>query len=256
MDHPSNLSESDQAEVLSDAQPSAHPFNLVTSDSETDDINRVVEFICELRGVDRVSLVGWSGGGIRTGTYTVRYPDKVERLVIFASSNFIADSPSDPLADLPGGGVAMSIQTRAVGEGERWLPNVRCEGQLEDGLIDLIWPASMATDDVGATWGPRCLRAPGRTYWGWNATNAATIKAPTLVMVGEYDRLYDSNVELFGALGADDKVFLGIDCASHFMAWEMQRHVLHHASTEWLSSGTLSGAPTGTYRADKTGEIR
>jgi pimeloyl-ACP methyl ester carboxylesterase len=256
MDDQRNLSKFDQAKLLSDPQPSGHPFNLVTSDSETDDINRVVDFICELRGVNRVNLIGWSGGGIRTGTYTVRHPDKVERLVIFASSNFVADSPSEPPTDIPGAGVAMSIQTRAVGEGERWLPNVRCEGQLEDGLIDLIWPASMATDGVGAGWGPGCLRAPGRTYWGWNAANAVTINTPTLVMVGEYDRLYDSNVELFDALGADDKVFLGIDCASHFMAWEMQRHVLHRASIEWLTSGTLSEAKTGTYRADKTGEIR
>jgi pimeloyl-ACP methyl ester carboxylesterase len=256
MDDPRNLSESDQAALMPNTQPSAHPFNLVTSDSETDDINRIVEFICELRGVEQVNLIGWSGGGIRTGTYTVRHPDKVERLVIFASSNFVSDSPSEPPADIPGPGVAMSIQTRAVGEGDRWLPNVRCKGQLEEGLLDLIWPASMATDEVGAAWGPGCLRAPGRTYWGWNAANAATITTPTLVMVGEYDRLYDSNVELFGALGAEDKVFLRIDCASHFMAWEMQRHVLHRASIEWLSSGVLNGAQTGTYRADKTGEIR
>jgi pimeloyl-ACP methyl ester carboxylesterase len=256
MDDLRNLSEADQASLLPDPQASAHPFNLVTSDSETDDINRVVEFICELRGVDRVNLIGWSGGGIRTGTYTIRHPDKVERLVIFASSNFVSDSPSEPPAEIPGPGVAMSIQTRAVGEGERWLPNVRCDGQLEDGLIDLIWPASMATDDVGAAWGPGCLRAPGRTYWGWNAANAATITTPTLVMVGDHDRLYESNVDLFGALGAENKVFLGIHCASHFMAWEMQRHVLHRASSEWLSSGTLRGAQTGTFRADKSGEIR
>jgi len=186
----------------------------------------------------------------------VRHPEKVERLVIFASSNFLADSPSDPPDDIPGPGVAMSIQTRAVGEGKRWLPNVRCDGQLEDGLIDLIWPASMATDAIGAGWGPGCLRAPGRTYWGWNAANAATITTPTLVMVGEHDRLYDSNVELFDALGADDKVFLGIDCASHFMAWEMQRHVLHHASTEWLLSGTLCDTSIGAFRADKSGKIK
>lgn len=111
----------------------------------------------------------------------------------------------------------------------------------------------MATDEVGAAWGPGCLRALGRTYWGWNA---ATITAPILVIVGEYDRLYDSNVEMFSALGADDKVFLRIDCASHFMAQEIQRHVLHRASIEWLSSGVLNGAQTGIYRADKTGEIR
>ena len=260
MDDPQNLGAEDQAvlvpDTLREAGESAHPFNLVTSDSETDDIDRVVEFIRELRGVDRVNLIGWSGGGIRTGTYSVRYPENVARLVIFASSNFVADSPSVPPSDLPGPGVAMTIQTRAVGEDVRWVPNIRCEGQVEQGLMDLIWPASMETDTVGAEWGPGCLRAPGRTYWGWNAANAATLQMPTLIMVGEYDRLYASNVELFGHLGATDKTFLGIECASHFMAWEMQRHVLHQASGEWLRSGTLTGEKTGTYWADPTGRIR
>lgn len=119
MEGPRNLSESDQAALMPNTQPSAHPFNLVTSDSETNDINRIVEFICELMGVERVNLIGWSGGDIRTGTYTVRHPDKVGRLVIFASSNFVSDSPNEPPSDIPGLGVAMSIQIRAVGEGDR-----------------------------------------------------------------------------------------------------------------------------------------
>ena len=259
MDDPRNLGAEDQAllvpDTLPDAAGSRHPHNLVTSDSETDDIDRVVDFIRDLRGVDRVNLIGWSGGGIRTGTYSLRHPEKVARLVIFASSNFAADNPGAPPENLPGPGVAMTIQTRAVGNDVRWTPNVRCDGQVEDGMMDLIWPASMATDAVGAGWGPGCLRAPGRTYWGWNAENAATLETPTLVMVGEYDRLYDSNVELFGYLGAADKAFLGIECASHFMAWEMQRYVLHRASAEWLSSGTLTGKSTGTYWADASGKI-
>jgi len=205
MDNPRNLGPGDQAKIvhdtLGDAVASLHPFNLVTSDSESDDIDRVVDFILELRGVDRVNLIGWSGGGIRTGTYTVRHPEKVARLVIFASLNFVADSPSGPPSDMPGRGVALTIPTRAVGEDVRWIPNIRCDGQVEAGLMDLIWPASMETDSVGAGWGPGCLRAPGRIYWGWNAANAGGLTTPTLVMVGEYDRLYDSNAELFGYLG-------------------------------------------------------
>lgn len=259
MDDPRNLGPEDQAilvpDMLADAAASRHPFNIVTSDSEIDDIDRVVDFIRELRDVDRVNLIGWSGGGIRTGTYSVRHPDKVARLVIFASSNFVVDGPDGPPGDVPGPGVALTIQTRAVGENGRWVPNIRCDGQVEDGLMDLIWPASMETDSVGAGWGPGCLRAPGRTYWGWNAANAGSLMMPTLVMVGEYDRLYDSNVELFGFLGATDKAFLGIECASHFMAWEMQRHVLHRASSEWLTTGTLTGEQRGTYWADANGEI-
>ena len=74
-------------------------------------------------------------------------------------------------------------------------------------------------------------------------------------MAGEYDRLYESNVALYGALGTRNKAFLGIECASHFMAWEMQRVVLHKASTEWLISGTLNGATKGSFWAGRDGAI-
>jgi pimeloyl-ACP methyl ester carboxylesterase len=259
MDDPRNLAPDDQAALvphtLPYVAPPAHPWNLVTSDSETDDIDAVVDFIRDLRGVDRVALLGWSGGGIRTGAYTVRHPDKVERLVIFASSNFDPDGPSEPPGDLPGPGVPVTIQTRMVGEEVRWMPNVHCDGQVAPGMMDIVWPASMETDAVGATWGPGVLRAPGRTYWGWNAASAATIGTPTLVMCGEYDRLYDSNIALYGALGTRHKAFLGIECASHFMVWEMQRRVLHRASIEWLQSGALAGAPKGSFWADREGQI-
>jgi pimeloyl-ACP methyl ester carboxylesterase len=122
-------------------------------------------------------------------------------------------------------------------------------------MMDIIWPASMETDAVGATWDPGVLRAPGRIYWGWNAASAARLTTPTLVMVGEYDGLYDSNVALFDALGAASKAFLGIECASHFAAWEMQRHVLHATSREWLACGTLTGRTTGTFCAAANGTI-
>ncbi len=259
MDDPRNLSVDDQESLgphtVPNVSPPPHPFNLVTSDSETDDIDAVVDFIRGLRGVDRVSLIGWSGGGIRTGTYTVRHPDKVERLVIFASSNFDPHAPSDPPKDLPGPGVPVTIQSRMVGEDVRWMPNVHCDGQVAPGMMDIVWPASMKTDAVGAKWGTGVLRAPGRTYWGWNKANAATIQVPTLVMCGEYDRLYESNIALYGALGTRNKAFLGIECASHFMAWEMQRFVLHRASAEWLASGTLEGSGKGSFWADRTGTI-
>ncbi len=74
-------------------------------------------------------------------------------------------------------------------------------------------------------------------------------------MVGEYDDLTRSNVELFDDLGASEKVFLGIAGGTHFMNWEKQRRVLHKASIDWLKNGSLAGAKTGVFRADENGVI-
>ena len=101
---------------------------------------------------------------------------------------------------------------------------------------------------LGATWGSGGLRAPTRTYWGWNANAAKKITVPTLVMVGEQDGLMKSNLELIDDLGSSSKVFLSVACATHFVVWEKQRHVLYRASLEWLTAGTVNGAKDGTVR--------
>jgi hypothetical protein len=62
-------------------------------------------------------------------------------------------------------------------------------------------------------------------------------------------------VELFEDLGAQQKVFLGIACGTHFMNWEKQRRVLHKASLDWLTNGSLGGQTSGMFRADENAQI-
>jgi pimeloyl-ACP methyl ester carboxylesterase len=259
MDDPCNLDPRQQPLLIprnlkAPCQPS-YPFELVSSDSETADIDRIVDFIRTLRGVDKITLVGWSGGGIRGGTYAVRHPDKVERMIVLASSNYNRKNPDEPPTVLPKPGFPTTMQVREVGERQRWLGTVKCDGQVEPGMPEMIWKLNTEADTLAAQWGPGGLRAPTRTYWGWNAASAAKIKVPVLLMVGEEDGLMASNRELFEDLGSADKLFLGIACATHFVGWEKQHRVLKRASLEWLESGTLAGSRRGNYRADPDGTI-
>jgi pimeloyl-ACP methyl ester carboxylesterase len=254
MDDPANVKGEDQQDLFGRTCEPSYPYVLATSDSEADDIDRVVDFIRALRGVDRISLLGWSGGGIRTGTYTDRHPEKVEKLVLFASSNY-ARGGRDAPPELPEPGYPILFQTREKGVGQRWMGTVHCEGQVEPGIAEIMWRQTVLTDPVGATWGPGGLRAPSRTLWGWNEKAAARLKLPVLVMAGEHDRLFDSNVHIFEDLGSERKAHLKIRCASHFAAWEMQRHVLHAASAEWLRDATLLGATGGKFEAARDGRI-
>jgi hypothetical protein len=45
----------------------SYPFCLSNSQSDWDEIDTVVDYLRELRGVDKVSLAGWSRGGRRVG---------------------------------------------------------------------------------------------------------------------------------------------------------------------------------------------
>jgi pimeloyl-ACP methyl ester carboxylesterase len=258
MDDPCNLSPAQQKVLVPKTLPEPcspkYPYELVNSDSETADINAVVDFIRRLRGVDKVSLFGWSGGGIRTGTFAVRHPEKVDRYVIWASSNYSRKNP-DAAPPLPKAGAPMVMQTRAVGVDKRWLGTAKCEDAIEPGMPEMIWGLNQLADPVAATWGPGGLRAPTRTYWGWNATAAKKIEVPTLIMVGEQDDLTKSNLELFDDLGTQQKVFLGVACGTHFMNWEKQRRVLHKASLDWLGNGSLDGQTSGMFRADENARI-
>jgi pimeloyl-ACP methyl ester carboxylesterase len=226
----------------------SYPFQLVNRRSEHDELDRVVEYIRKMRGVDKVNLLGWSGGGYRTGTYTSERPEKVERLIIYASSNYSRKNPSAAPASLPAPGFPITIQSRELAEKQRWFPFAKCADQIEPGMPDRIWELSKQHDPEGMTWGPGVMRAPTRTYWGWNAEEAKRIKIPTLVMLGEFDELNRSNKELYEDLGTDNKVFISIPCGSHFLVWEKNHTALHEASRQWLANGTFNGSHRGEFR--------
>ena len=263
MDDPRNLDPAQQHLLIPDTLPAPalplYSFHLTTSDSEADDIDRVVDFIRARRGLEKICLIGWSGGGCRSGTYIARYPQKIARLTIYASSNYKREGSRKP-AQIPAPGAPMTLQTFDHFIDKRWNPAIRCDDQVAPGMKDLAWTQSVASDPVGAKWANKDgkgggLRGPNRTYWGWNREGAAKLKLPVLVMVGEGDRLLPSNRELYADLGASPKAMVEIACASHFAQWEKQRHLLHSLSGAWLEEGTVMGRAPGVYRADERGAL-
>jgi pimeloyl-ACP methyl ester carboxylesterase len=252
MDDPCNVNPALQKtlipKTLNEVCKPPYPFQLANRQSEHDELDRVIEYIRGLRGVDKINLLGWSGGGYRIGTYTSEHPEKVEKLVIFASSNYLRKNPSAAPASLPAPGFPITIQSRELAEKERWFPFAKCPDQIEPGMPDRIWELSKEYDPLGMTWGPGVMRAPTRTYWGWNTEEAKRIKVPTLIMLGEFDGLNASNKELYEDLGTDNKVFLSIPCGSHFLVWEKNHDALHEASHQWLVNGTFNGAKRGEFR--------
>ena len=114
----------------------------------------------------------------------------------------------------------------------------------------------MAQDEVGARWGANgegIMRAPNRTNFGWRA-NLSRIKAPTLVLIGEYDN-YAKRLEAWRGLAVEHRLFIKVACASHFMQFERGRHLLYRATESWLRTGSVNGAERGEFAADARGNI-
>ncbi len=259
MNNPRNLDPAQQHLIMPDLLPSPcepdYGFVLVNSDSETDDIACIVDYICELRKVEKISLIGWSGGGIRTGTFTHRHQHKVDKLILHASSNYSRGNPDAPVAQMPLPGAPMTIQVRETGIDKRWLATVSDRSTIEPGMPEYIWKLNTEHDPVGATWGPGGLRAPTRSYWGWNAKAANKIKVPALLMTGAQDDLLAANLYLMDDIGSQQKAFVRIECATHFAVWEYQRHVLHKTSLQWLRDRHVDAGNGPWYRAARDGQV-
>ena len=159
---------------------------------------------------------------------------------------------------LPAGEVPMRLQTRDTLENGRWSSTVACDDQIDPGIQEVIWQTVMAYDQRGAVWGPphgvmRVRTSAGS--WGWNREYAGKVQAPTLILVGEQDRLLAPDEQLYEDLaGTDRKVLVTMACATHFAVWEKtQYRFMHEASREWLEHGTFRGHGNGRFSVGRNG---
>ena len=81
------------------------------------------------------------------------------------------------------------------------------------------------------------------------------METPFLMLVGSHDKQVapERVRELHADLGAKQKLFIELTCASHNAMWEKNRAVLFKASLDWLRDGSVNGVSTGEL---KLGDLR
>lgn len=252
MNDPCNLSAAQQAQFIPAliAAPCApsYPHQLTTIASDWHDIDGVVDYIRRIRRVEKLNLAAWSLGGPRSGGYAAAHPEKVSRLVLLAPAYNPASAPAAP-AKVPGDGVPFNVQSHADFVAN-WDRQVGCPGQYEQPASDAVWAEMLASDPVGATWGTGVRRAPQTQTWGWNSAVVAKMQTPTLMVAGVHDKQVspDRVRQLYTDLGAKEKVFVDLACASHNAMWETNHLLLFKASLEWLTAGTVNGGKDGLLK--------
>ena len=277
MDDPCNVPTAQQQSILipnplSATCPASYAFQLINSRSDWDELDAVVDYIRALRGVDKVAIVSWSQGSFRVGPYAVQHPDKVESLLLYApiynpeGRAGVGPEGFDPPVSLPQAGTPMTLRTREafLNGPNGWNPEIKCDGQVEDGIQEVVWNAIMDNDAIGRTWGPAegVMRVRSPFLWGWNATTASRLSVPVLIIVGKQDLVVEqfpkfpnSFITLYETIPHSHKLLFRVDCAGHYMVWEGQRRVLHHISKEWLKHGAVEGLSNGIFSIDTEGEI-
>ena len=234
-----NLSAQQQEQLFGDACPPSYAWALTSMDSDWDDIDAVVDYIRELRGVERVHLVGWSQGGPRTGGYAARHTDKVANIVQLAPA-YRGDVPAE-LGMLDLSGAAITKQSRDDFFAN-WDRQVGCDNQYDMAVGETIWADMLASDPVGATWGTGVRRAPSAATFGWGRDVVAASTSPLLMVAGTHDGQVNPQLvkNLYNDYGGP-KLYLEMACSSHNAMWESDAQQLFEATYQWLNTTAYEG---------------
>lgn len=171
-----------------DGDPKASEPVAVTRDAIRD-VNAAAEFIFKRRGISKLNVIGWSWGTTTMAAFSAENPDKVLRLVLFAPVWLPMRAPPYEGAYR----VVTHDSTRVTNT--NGIPKDRVEEISPSAWYEKWWAATQATDPGGAARSPSGLRAPNGVFKDftelWSAGkptyDPAAIRAPTLVIVGEWD---------------------------------------------------------------------
>ena len=248
MNDPCNLAEEQQRDLVPAllAAPCAPTFAFAATTIESDwhDLDAAVDYVRDLRDVERVHLIAWSLGGPRAGGYAARHPEKVATVTLLSPA--YARHRSAAPAQVPAPGAAFTKQSRADLD-DLWNGQLGCADQYEPEIRESVWAAMLESDPVGATWGTGVRRAPRVTSWGWSTDEVRAQRTPMLLVAPETDGQVDPErvAELYQDLGSEKKILVHLACSSHNAMWETNRHNLFAASLEWLRHGTVQGVASG-----------
>jgi pimeloyl-ACP methyl ester carboxylesterase len=247
MNDPCNLARERQAGFVASPCAAPYPHTLTSIASDWNDIDAAVNYIRTLRHVDRVSLVAWSRGGPRAGGYAAQHPDKVRRLIVLAPGYDRNAAPNAAESTLAGG-VPLNTQSRQDFDAN-WDRQVGCTEQYDRAASNAVWNEMLASDPVGATWGPGVRRAPEMTGT-WTPAMTKKLAVPFLMVSGAHDKQVapDRVRELYADTSSSEKVFVDLACSSHNAMWERNHLLLFRASLEWLTQGTVNGMKSGMLK--------
>ena len=239
-----NLSSEQQQQLFGDVCSPSYAFAITSMDSDWHDIDAVVDYLRDLRGVDKVHLVGWSQGGPRSGGYAARHPDKVANMVLLAPA-YRGNVPATMDA-ANFNGTAMTKQSKDDFV-NNWNRQVGCDDQYDQAVSESVWSEMLASDPVGATWGSGVRRAPRAVTFGWGADVVGNTRTPLLMVAGTHDGQVNAELvrNLYADYGATEKVYLEMTCSSHNAMWEKDAQLLFDATYQWLNSTTYNGVSSG-----------
>src|SRR5215475_3580031 len=229
-------------------QPAASNPPIATTDVAVKDVSSAIDFILRRRGVSKLSLLGWSWGTAIMGAYAVQHPDRVDRLVLYAPT-WVRTSPAPQATSRPLGAYVENPMVASRNRMQAAAPEDRKNDLMPGSWFEAWSTAALATDPFGSKREPPVLRSPAGVFQDnrnyWNAGKAyydpAGIKAPTLVVVAEWDYRVPAAQALFEKLpNGSDKRLVQIGEGTHLIMLEKNRMHLFQEVQFFLDRARLT----------------
>ncbi len=212
------------------SRPPADNPPFAGADDAVRDIAAAVDFITKRRGVAKIDLVGWSMGTTFMGKFAAEHPDKVEKLVLYAPVWHEPGLKAPPYS----GAYRTGTREQIRGFNAAGIPKDRLAEISPNDWYDKWWQANLATDPEGASRNPPVIRAPNGVLRDLNESwakgrptyDAAAIKAPTFLVVGEWDVITPPEQALAlgkRLTGAKERRVMVLPEGSHSMGVEKNR---------------------------------
>jgi pimeloyl-ACP methyl ester carboxylesterase len=211
-------------------RPAAENPPIVRTDVAVRDVGAAVDHILVRRGVTQLNLMGWSWGTAIMGRYAAQNSDKVNRLVLYAPP-WIRKAPASS-SPAPLGAYQAWTMEQARSNLQTGAPEEKKKDLMPAAWFEAWSAAALATDPVGAKQTPPVVRTPNgtvqdtREYWmaGKPLWEPSEVKAPTLIVVGEWDALVTGAQAVFGQLNnAPYKRLVQIGQSTHLLFLEKNR---------------------------------
>ena len=205
------------------------------------DVERVVDFIGALRGVEQVHLLGWSQGAtVEAPLYAIQHPEKVARLVLFAPSYDNSMTPEERAEKSAADGEIEKV-FRSVPSLPRWAGLGTKAELVAPGCFEAHRDALLASDPKSGELGGAIRVPAGRSIDVDLADpyfDAAKITMPTLVIRGDADTYAEreDNQQLIAALGTTEKEYVEIPGGGHFLHFENVNMQFYDAVQKFLEA--------------------
>jgi len=218
--------------------PSWYPDETpTTTEVAVSDITRVVDFIRNLRGVEKVSLLGWSFGAIKATTnYTIRYPGKVAKLVFFGGLIEGANEKQRQLGEMFKKSKVLSIMPSY----SSWIGYGTKQENLRPGAFEWFRDAVLASDPKSGELGGQYRIPAGPLSDIYLTTtdqfDASKITVPTLVIRAGFDSAgsTEDNKKIVERLGSTVKKYVEIPVGGHYIFFEKSNAEFYKAIKDFL----------------------